>query len=178
MAERLALMHPTEFPSVRALRERILQAIDDRVREGGPPAPAAPGREFHFSQSISGKAFGGLATARGQELFGEVTKAIHNALHGTPVTLTTAMRSLFLDVAAENAAALDLDADLVVIHDPQPVPLVTARALGVSGSGAAMWTSLTPSPTSGISSGNTSCGTTRPSSPRRSFRSSFLFPST
>ena len=28
----------------------------------------------------------------------EVTKAIHNALHGTPVTLTTAMQSLFLDV--------------------------------------------------------------------------------
>ena len=79
VAERLALMHPTEFPSVRALRERILQVIDDRLREGDPPAPAAPGREFHFSQSISlifpagyqpprspncGKAFGGPATAR------------------------------------------------------------------------------------------------------------------
>lgn len=53
VAERLALMHPTEFPSVRALRERILQVIDDRLREGDPPAPAPPGREFHFSQSIS-----------------------------------------------------------------------------------------------------------------------------
>jgi trehalose synthase len=65
----------------------------------------------------------------GQEFF-EVTKAIHNALHGTPVTLTTAMRSLFLEVAAENAASLDLDADLVVIHDPQPLPLAAARAPG------------------------------------------------
>jgi hypothetical protein len=53
VAERLALMHPTEFPSIRALRERILQVIDDRLREGDPPAPASPGREFHFSQSIS-----------------------------------------------------------------------------------------------------------------------------
>lgn len=53
VAERLALMHPTEFPSVRALREHILQVIDDRLREGEPPAPAPPGREFHFSQSIS-----------------------------------------------------------------------------------------------------------------------------
>lgn len=53
VAERLALMHPTEFPSVRALRERILQVIDDRLHDGDPPAPAAPGREFHFSQSIS-----------------------------------------------------------------------------------------------------------------------------
>lgn len=69
VAERLALMYPTEFPSVRALRKRILQVIDDRLREGDPPAPVAPGREFHFSQSISGKAFGGPATARGQEFF-------------------------------------------------------------------------------------------------------------
>jgi len=53
VAERLALMHPTEFPSVRTLREHILQVIDDRLREGEPPAPASPGREFHFSQSIS-----------------------------------------------------------------------------------------------------------------------------
>jgi hypothetical protein len=53
VAERLALMHPTEFPSVRALRERTLQVIDDRLREGDPPARARPGREFHFSQSIS-----------------------------------------------------------------------------------------------------------------------------
>lgn len=53
VAERLALMHPTEFPSVRALRERILQVIDDRLREGDPPAPAPPGRDFRFSQSIS-----------------------------------------------------------------------------------------------------------------------------
>jgi hypothetical protein len=53
VAERLALMHPTEFPSVRALRERILQVIDDRLGAGDPPAPASPGREFRFSQSIS-----------------------------------------------------------------------------------------------------------------------------
>jgi hypothetical protein len=53
VAERLALMHPTEFPSVRALRERILQVIDDRLRAGDPPAPVPPGRAFHFSQSIS-----------------------------------------------------------------------------------------------------------------------------
>jgi trehalose synthase len=76
----------------------------------------------------------GIATrwevSRGGQEFFEVTKAIHNALHGTPVTLTTAMRSLFLDVAAENVASLDLDADLVVIHDPQPLPLVAARAPG------------------------------------------------
>ncbi|HSB70061.1 MAG TPA: DUF5752 family protein [Candidatus Methylomirabilis sp.] len=53
VAERLALMHPTEFPSIRSLREHVLEVIDDRLREGEPPAPAPHGREFHFSQSIS-----------------------------------------------------------------------------------------------------------------------------
>lgn len=53
VAERLAFMYPTEFPSIRALRERILQVIDERLDRGEPPAPAPPGREFHFSQSIS-----------------------------------------------------------------------------------------------------------------------------
>jgi hypothetical protein len=53
VAERLAFMDPTEFPSIRALRERIIQVIDDRLAEEGEPMPAPPGREFHFSQSIS-----------------------------------------------------------------------------------------------------------------------------
>jgi hypothetical protein len=53
VAERLAFMDPTEFPSIRELRERILQVIDDRLAQEGETVPAPPGREFHFSQSIS-----------------------------------------------------------------------------------------------------------------------------
>lgn len=53
VAERLAFMDPTEFSSIRELRERILQVIDDRLAEEGETVPAQTGREFHFSQSIS-----------------------------------------------------------------------------------------------------------------------------
>ncbi len=53
VAERLAFMDPTEFSSIRELRERILQVIDDRLAEEGDTAPAPAGREFHFTQSIS-----------------------------------------------------------------------------------------------------------------------------
>jgi trehalose synthase len=67
---------------------------------------------------------------RGGEAFFGVTKAIHNALHGTPVEMTQAMRDQFLVVNDENATALDLAADLVVIHDPQPLPLITHRPPG------------------------------------------------
>jgi hypothetical protein len=53
VAERLAFMDPTEFSSIRELRERILQVIDDRLAEEADTAPAPAGREFHFTQSIS-----------------------------------------------------------------------------------------------------------------------------
>ena len=65
----------------------------------------------------------------GEEFFG-VTKAIHNALHGTRVEITKSMLDLFREVNAGNAAALDLRADLVVIHDPQPLALIAARRNG------------------------------------------------
>ena len=65
----------------------------------------------------------------GEEFFG-VTKGIHNALHGTRVEITKSMLDLFREVNAENARALDLTSDLVVIHDPQPLLLIAARRNG------------------------------------------------
>ncbi len=67
---------------------------------------------------------------RGSGEFFGVTKAIHNALHGARVEISQSMLDLFRAVNAENAASLDLDADLVVIHDPQPVALIAARRNG------------------------------------------------
>ncbi len=69
----------------------------------------------------------------GTPAFFEVTKAFHNALQGMSLALTPAIRQTYLDVARANAARLDLDADAVVIHDPQPAPLVEKR------NGAAPW---------------------------------------
>jgi len=66
----------------------------------------------------------------GGEDFFAVTKGLHNALHGSRVEITRPMRDLFREVNARNAATLDLNADLVVIHDPQPLPLVSARRDG------------------------------------------------
>src|SRR5688572_17536830 len=54
--------------------------------------------------------------------FFDVTKKIHNALQGMPLTLTEPERNLFLEVARENAAQLP-KADVVLAHDPQAVAL-------------------------------------------------------
>ncbi|MBI2900203.1 MAG: glycosyltransferase [Planctomycetes bacterium] len=63
----------------------------------------------------------------GTPAFFDVTKSFHNALQGKNLVLTAAMRETYLAVARANAARLDLSADAVVIHDPQPAPFVEKR---------------------------------------------------
>ena len=59
--------------------------------------------------------------------FFEITKSIHNALHGQREVLTPDMRKTFLDVGMANRKKVRNDADFVVIHDPQPLPLVLKK---------------------------------------------------
>src|SRR5439155_922660 len=54
----------------------------------------------------------------------DATKAIHNALQGAPAGLTPEMESAYRKVNEANAADFHDDFDVVVIHDPQPAPLV------------------------------------------------------
>ena len=62
----------------------------------------------------------------GDDFFG-VTKRIHNALHGKSETFSAHDREVFRDTTQQNLADLDLDADIVFIHDPQPAGLIEAR---------------------------------------------------
>lgn len=64
---------------------------------------------------------------KGGEQFFAVTKAFHNALHGEPYEGTPDWFERFLAVNEENRQKMEWDDDLVVIHDPQPLPLVLAR---------------------------------------------------
>lgn len=63
----------------------------------------------------------------GEARFHAVTKSIHNALHGAPVTLTAADRECFVETNRAAARELELDGDLVLIHDPQPLGLAEYR---------------------------------------------------
>ena len=66
----------------------------------------------------------------GGEEFFAVTKGIHNALHGQPVTLTEHDFQIFRDTTAANLQTLALCDDIVFIHDPQPAGLIERRARG------------------------------------------------
>ena len=63
----------------------------------------------------------------GDARFYSITKAIHNGLHGWPVTITEEDRAYYLETNRRAARELALDADLVLIHDPQPAALAELR---------------------------------------------------
>jgi trehalose synthase len=64
---------------------------------------------------------------RGTEDFFVLTKNLHNALHGASLTFGPAEREVFNEVTRHNLETMDLQADVVFIHDPQPAGLIRAR---------------------------------------------------
>ena len=60
----------------------------------------------------------------GNPLFFETTKAFHNALQGIEQRITTEMFDSYRACNEENAGKLNLDADVSIIHDPQPAALI------------------------------------------------------
>jgi trehalose synthase len=65
----------------------------------------------------------------GQDFF-DVTKSFHNALHGAPYRASQRDFDIFLAYNERNRTTLPLDAEFVVIHDPQPAALIDARKAG------------------------------------------------
>ena len=59
--------------------------------------------------------------------FFEVTKAFHNALHGSNYELTKAAQDIFLMYNEQNRQRMEFDEQMVVIHDPQPAGLIRSR---------------------------------------------------
>ena len=66
----------------------------------------------------------------GDARFYDMTKKVHNALQGKPENITDDMWDHHQAVNRENAKRLDLEADAVLIHDPQPAPLIESRGEG------------------------------------------------
>ncbi len=66
----------------------------------------------------------------GDSFFFEITKKIHNALQGNNEYISEGMWEHYFEVNKRNAENLDLEADAVLIHDPQPAPLVEFKKKG------------------------------------------------
>ena len=67
---------------------------------------------------------------RGDAAFFDMTKKVHNSLQGQAENLTREMWEHHFDINRKSAENLDLEADAVLIHDPQPAPLIAFRKNG------------------------------------------------
>jgi trehalose synthase len=61
---------------------------------------------------------------QGSPDFFSVTKKFHNALQGAEINFTDLKKEIYEEVVLQNAIRMDLDCDFVIVHDPQPLPLI------------------------------------------------------
>lgn len=67
----------------------------------------------------------GWRVLKGPDNFFQITKSFHNALQGEPIKLNKRITNLYQQVNHNNAQMKHIDNhDLVVVHDPQPLPLI------------------------------------------------------
>jgi len=56
--------------------------------------------------------------------FFTITKKFHNALQGAPIRLSDIKKQLYVQTSEEFSRHCYLDADCVIVHDPQPLPMI------------------------------------------------------
>jgi len=62
---------------------------------------------------------------QGSPDFFSITKKLHNALQGGEINLSEMKKEIYEGIIFHNALRMDVEADIVVVHDPQPLPLIT-----------------------------------------------------
>jgi trehalose synthase len=68
----------------------------------------------------------GWRMLQGTPAFFALTKKLHNALQGQTAELSDADKAIYEQVVFENSIRLHIeDSDAVIVHDPQPLPLVS-----------------------------------------------------
>ncbi len=66
----------------------------------------------------------GWRVIQGNPSFFSITKGMHNALQGGEMELTDEAKAIYEDVNHENSIKMHIDHDFVIVHDPQPLPLI------------------------------------------------------
>lgn len=66
----------------------------------------------------------GWRIIRGAPEFFSITKKFHNALQGDDINLTDIKKDIYLRVNEDFAGYTHLNHDCIIIHDPQPLPLI------------------------------------------------------
>jgi len=64
---------------------------------------------------------------KGNEKFFNITKKIHNALHGVNEDISSEDLEYFLEVNRENVEEISSFDDIIFVHDPQPIALIEKK---------------------------------------------------
>ncbi len=64
---------------------------------------------------------------KGDQAFFNVTKAFHNALHGRRTEITPEMLEVFRATTEMNCRETPITGDVVMVHDPQPIGLISQK---------------------------------------------------
>ncbi len=65
---------------------------------------------------------------KGGESFFDVTKKIHNLLHGRPGEINDSDLDIFMETTRRNIEEVDIYGDIVFVHDPQPIGLIQKKS--------------------------------------------------
>jgi trehalose synthase len=66
----------------------------------------------------------GWRVIQGRPDFFSITKKMHNALQGGDINLSELKRTVYEEVVFENSVRMHFDHDIIIVHDPQPLPLI------------------------------------------------------
>lgn len=66
----------------------------------------------------------GWRAIHGPPDFFSITKKMHNALQGGRINLTNMKTDIYEEVVYENSIRNHLDHDIIIVHDPQPLPII------------------------------------------------------
>ncbi|MCT2398344.1 glycosyltransferase [Novosphingobium mangrovi (ex Huang et al. 2023)] len=66
----------------------------------------------------------GWRVLQGRPDFFSITKKMHNALQGGEIHFNDLKQDIYEEVVFENAARMHIDHDVIIVHDPQPLPLI------------------------------------------------------
>jgi trehalose synthase len=64
---------------------------------------------------------------KGNEKFFDITKKMHNALHGVPLAISPQELDYVIEVNRQNAREIKAEAEVMFVHDPQPIALVQEK---------------------------------------------------
>ncbi|MBK6561474.1 hypothetical protein [Candidatus Amarobacter glycogenicus] len=143
-----------ETRELEQYRPAVLPGVVEAIRDDARPLRGA--RVLHVNATAYG---GGVAeilgsmvplmrdlgleadwkVISGSDPFFGVTKAMHNALQGKPHRWTQEERTLWVETSRANAQTWE-EYDFVVVHDPQPAPILgVLRADGRRPGGKWLW---------------------------------------